>query len=157
MTDQMFFENRMDEMNPPVNESQIIGFLKIMQQRLKEGDMLPYKALAILKRIEQYFDVAMEIGKELVKKEIAENNSKLEIEGFRFSFSSGGRWDYSKVKEWNLLNSQKTALENKLKSFAKLKESNPEIELVDESTGEIMSDLPEYKPNEQGVKIEFLR
>lgn len=130
---------------PAIMTQKVFDFLSNQVKRVQDGLEDGYKVAAFLKQFEDVIKTAKELVKSQVLKELKDGT--VSFEGFEIAQTGGGKYDYSKNKEWNKLKAQIKDIEDDMKIAYK-----SEKELLDPKTGEII-EAAIYNHNKSSYKI----
>lgn len=129
--------------------------LRQIELTVKDGWVDALKAYLVLYNLEKEAARLKSEILELAVSEVSEYEKGREIDGFKLEkINSAGRWNYSKVKEWNDKKESLKEYEKKLQSSFRAWEKG--IEMFDNETGEKVPPAA-YIPGKETIKVTKLK
>ena len=127
-----------------LGQEDIFSFLERKKKAVVDGFDDAFKLSLFIKLFEEKLKT---IKSEVLEQVIYETETSVEWQGYKFEQTSGGRYNYSKNKEWNELKSQIKNIEIDMQNAYKSDHA-----YINEETGEVIMPAV-FMPNKTSIKI----
>ena len=123
-------------------------------QSVIDGEFSALQAYIAMKDLSAYLDVCMSEIKEGAQSEAAQYEKGAVVQNYKVEVvSSAGRWDYTRVPDWNIYQRKLKEVEEAAKAAYQAKEKGL---LTVTQDGEV-SELPVYTPGKETLKLTLIR